>query len=66
MVLLNVLGGVHPRLILLAYAGIASTALFVLAIAICVSSGASDGRRAVQCHGSLDHRLAHRSRSSWE
>jgi len=46
MILLNVLGGVHPRLILLAYAGIASTGFLVLAIAIWVSSGAADGRRA--------------------
>jgi ABC-type transport system involved in multi-copper enzyme maturation permease subunit len=47
MILLYVLGGVHPTLLLLAYAAISSTALFVLAIAICVSSGASGGRRSV-------------------
>jgi ABC-type transport system involved in multi-copper enzyme maturation permease subunit len=46
MILLNVLGGVHPRLILLAYAGIASTAFFILTLALWVSSAARDGRRA--------------------
>ena len=46
MILLNVLGGVHPHMILLAYAGIASTALLVLAISLFVSSGAATGRRA--------------------
>jgi ABC-type transport system involved in multi-copper enzyme maturation permease subunit len=46
MILLNVLGGVHPHMILLAYAGVASTALFVLAISLFVSSGAATGRRA--------------------
>jgi ABC-type Na+ efflux pump permease subunit len=46
MILLNVLGGVPPQLILLAYAGIASTAFFILSLAVCVSSGAPDGRRA--------------------
>ncbi len=46
MILLNVLGGVHPQLILLAYAGILSTAFFILSFATWVSSGAPDGRRA--------------------
>ncbi len=46
MILLNVLGGVHPRLILIAYAGIASTGFFILTLGIWVSSGAPDGRRA--------------------
>ena len=46
MILLNVLGGVHPQLILLAYAGILSTAFFILSLALWVSSGAPDGRRA--------------------
>ena len=41
MILLNVLGGVHPQLILLAYAGISSTAFLVLAIGLCVSTGAA-------------------------
>ncbi len=46
MILLNVLGGVHPWLILIAYAGIASTGFFILAIAIWASTGAPNGRRA--------------------
>lgn len=46
MLLLNVLGGVHPQLILLAYAGILSTAFFIISLALWVSSGAPDGRRA--------------------
>lgn len=55
MILLNTLGGVHPNSILLAYAGIASTALFVLSIAICVSAGAPGGR----------HRPMSRFSGSW-
>ncbi len=47
VVLLNVLGGVHPMLILLAYGGLCSTAFLVVAIAIWVSTAAPDGRRAV-------------------
>ena len=46
MILLNVLGGISPRLIVLAYAGITSTAFLILALAIWVSSGAPDSRRA--------------------
>ena len=40
VLLLNLLGGVDPRLILLAYGGIASTVFFVLAISIWISTGA--------------------------
>ena len=47
MILLSVLGGVNPRLILLTYAGIVSTAFLVVSLAIWVSSAAPDGRRAV-------------------
>ena len=47
MILLHVVGGVHHRLILLAYAGIASTAILMLAISLLISSSASTGRRAV-------------------
>ncbi len=46
-ILLNVLGGVDPRLILLAYGGLCSTAFFVTAISIWVSTAAPDSRRAV-------------------
>ena len=46
MILLNVLGGVPALLILLAYAGILSTAFFIISLALWVSSGAPDGRRA--------------------
>jgi ABC-type Na+ efflux pump permease subunit len=47
MILLNVMGGVSSSVILLTYAGISSTAFLVVAISIWVSSGASDGRRAI-------------------
>jgi len=46
MLLLNLLGGVDPGLILLAYGGIASTTFFVVALAIWISTGATDFRRA--------------------
>jgi ABC-type transport system involved in multi-copper enzyme maturation permease subunit len=46
MILLSVLGGVPPELVLIAYAGISSTAVIVLAIGIFVSAGAANGRRA--------------------
>jgi ABC-type transport system involved in multi-copper enzyme maturation permease subunit len=46
LLLLNLLGGVDARLILLAYAGIATTTFFVAALAIWISSGAPDARRA--------------------
>ena len=46
MILLNALGGVHPRLILIAYAGIASTAFFVMSVGIWASTAATDARRA--------------------
>ena len=47
MILLSVLGGVHPQLVLIAYAGIASTAVLVLAVGIFVSAGDANARRAV-------------------
>ncbi len=47
MILLSVLGGVPPQLVLIAYAGISSTAVIVLAIGIFVSAGAANARRAV-------------------
>ena len=47
MILLSVLGGVHPQLVLIAYAGIASTAVLVLAVGIFVSAGTANARRAV-------------------
>jgi ABC-type transport system involved in multi-copper enzyme maturation permease subunit len=47
VMLLNALGGVDPRLILLAYGGLCSTAFLVVAVAIFVSSAAPDSRRAV-------------------
>jgi ABC-type Na+ efflux pump permease subunit len=46
MILLHVLGGVHPALILLAYGCIVSTGFFVLSLAIWISTEAPDGRRA--------------------
>jgi ABC-type transport system involved in multi-copper enzyme maturation permease subunit len=47
MILLSVLGGVPPQLVLIAYAGISSTAVIVVAIGIFVSAGAANGRRAL-------------------
>jgi hypothetical protein len=47
VLLLNVLGGINVRLLLLAYAGLWSTVLFVLAVAIWISTGAPGARRAV-------------------
>jgi ABC-type transport system involved in multi-copper enzyme maturation permease subunit len=47
MILLSVLGGVQPQLVLIAYSGISSTAVIVLAIGIFVSAGAANARRAV-------------------
>jgi ABC-type transport system involved in multi-copper enzyme maturation permease subunit len=44
--LLHLLGGIDPWLILLAYAGIATTVFFVVALAIWVSTGAPSARRA--------------------
>ena len=46
MLLLHLLGGVDLRLILLAYAGLITTAFFMIALAIWVSTGASDRRQA--------------------
>jgi ABC-type transport system involved in multi-copper enzyme maturation permease subunit len=46
VLLLHVLGGMDLRVIGLAYAGTASTAFFVLAVSILVSTGATDARRA--------------------
>jgi len=46
VLLLYVLGGVDPGLILLAYGGTASTTFFVVALAIWISTGALDFRRA--------------------
>jgi len=46
MILLHVLGGVHPTLILLAYGSIVSTGFFVLSLAIWISAEAPNGRRA--------------------
>jgi len=46
VLLLNVLGGVDLRLILLAYAGFASTVFFVVAVSIWISTGAPGARRA--------------------
>src|SRR5262249_9709232 len=45
--LLNLMGGVDPLLIVLAYAGTATTAFVGIALAIWISSGAPDDRRAV-------------------
>jgi hypothetical protein len=47
VLLLNILGGVDLGLIVLAYAGLATTAFFLASLSIWVSSGAPDGRRAV-------------------
>jgi ABC-type transport system involved in multi-copper enzyme maturation permease subunit len=47
VILLNLLGGIDLRLILLAYGGIASTAFFSTAFSIWISTGAPDARRAV-------------------
>jgi ABC-type transport system involved in multi-copper enzyme maturation permease subunit len=47
VMLLYPLGGVDPLLILLAYAGIATAAFFVIALAIWISTGAPDARRAI-------------------
>jgi ABC-type transport system involved in multi-copper enzyme maturation permease subunit len=44
---LNLLGGVDPLLILLAYAGTATTAFVMIALALWISSGAPDARRAI-------------------
>ena len=55
VILLNVLGGVDPRLILLAYGGLCSTAFLVVAIAIWVSTGRarrSPGGHRARCSGS--------------
>ena len=46
MLLLHLLGGVDLRLILLAYAGLITTAFFMIALAIWLSTGASDRRQA--------------------
>ena len=46
MLLLHLLGGVDLRLILLAYAGLITTAFFMIALAIWVSTHASDLRQA--------------------
>jgi ABC-type Na+ efflux pump permease subunit len=46
MLLMNPLGAIDLRLILLAYAGTLSTGFFVIALAIWVSSSAIDSRRA--------------------
>jgi ABC-type transport system involved in multi-copper enzyme maturation permease subunit len=46
LLLLHLLGGVDWRLILLAYAGMASTTFFVAALAIWISTGAPEARRA--------------------
>ena len=46
MLLLNPLGAVDLRLILLVYAGLITTGFFVIALSIWVSSGATDSRRA--------------------
>jgi ABC-type transport system involved in multi-copper enzyme maturation permease subunit len=46
VLLLYLLGGVDPWLILLAYAGVATTVFFVVALAIWISTGAPDARRA--------------------
>jgi ABC-type Na+ efflux pump permease subunit len=47
MVLLNRLGGVDARLILLAYAAIMSTSLFLAALGIWVSTVSTESRRAI-------------------
>jgi hypothetical protein len=47
MVLLHLLGGIDLRLILLAYAGLATTAFFLASLAIWFSVVAPDGRRAM-------------------
>jgi ABC-type transport system involved in multi-copper enzyme maturation permease subunit len=47
MLLLPLLGGVDPRLVVLAYAGTASTTFFLAALSIVVSTGARRGARAV-------------------
>ncbi len=46
VLLLNLLGDIDLRLILLAYGGIASTSFFVMAVSIWISTGAPDVRRA--------------------
>ena len=46
MLLLNPLGAIDLKLILLAYAGLFTTGFFVIALSIWVSSAASDSRRA--------------------
>jgi len=46
MLLMSPLGGIDLKLILLAYAGLFTTGFFMIALAIWVSSSASDSRRA--------------------
>ena len=46
MLLMNPLGGIDLRLILLSYAGMITTGFFIIALAIWVSSTALDSRRA--------------------
>jgi ABC-type transport system involved in multi-copper enzyme maturation permease subunit len=46
MLLLYLLGGIDPRLILLAYAGMITTGFFMFALALWVSTGAVDARVA--------------------
>ena len=46
MLLLHPLGAIDPRLILLAYAGMTTTGLFMFALAIWVSTNATDARVA--------------------
>ena len=46
MLLLHPLGGIDPRLIFLAYAGMITTAFFMFALALWVSTGAGDARVA--------------------
>jgi hypothetical protein len=47
MLLFNLLGGIDPWLILLAWSGISSTAFFVTTLSIWFSTKARDGRRAL-------------------
>ncbi len=61
VLLLHLLGGVDLRLILLAYAGLITTAFFVIAMAIWVSTHASDLRQAGGGLGPLDVRLVGRT-----
>ena len=46
MLLLHLLGGIDLRLILLAYAGLITTAFFMIALAIWLSTEASDHQAA--------------------